>query len=144
MLTDVALRPRGSDPLIDVLAGGRNTTRIEQGIYECGHFNFVFEFRRQDFDLDYPGFEDPEFNCYGVCDSLENLKEHLPKEVTEGPEAYVISLVKVAKKDQSPEGGWRWHKWGPYIGKQKPQCEYLYDEPSIDEVYCYHVYLVGV
>ena len=33
--------------------------------------------------------------------------------------------------------GWRWHKWGPYIGTQDPQCEYLADEPEIKEVFVY-------
>lgn len=31
-------------------------------------------------------------------------------------------------------------KWGEYIGKHNPQCEYLYDEVGIEQVYCYHVY----
>jgi hypothetical protein len=37
-------------------------------------------------------------------------------------------------------GGWRWHKWGPYIGTQEPKCEYIHDEPEIEEVFTYHVY----
>jgi hypothetical protein len=46
----------------------------------------------------------------------------------------------VIKANQSHEGGWRWHKWGEYIGKYEPQYEYLYDEPEIEKVYVYHIY----
>lgn len=50
-------------------------------------------------------------------------------------------LTPVRKADQTHDGGWRWNKWwGPYIGSQRPQFEYLYDEPEIDEVFCYHIY----
>ena len=31
-------------------------------------------------------------------------------------------------------GGWRWHKWGEYIGKHNPQYEYLDHESGIDYV----------
>jgi hypothetical protein len=40
-------------------------------------------------------------------------------------------------------GGWRWHKWGPYIGKGEPTTEYLDDEDGFaDGVYVYHFYVV--
>lgn len=51
-----------------------------------------------------------------------------------------LPFVKMERCEQYPEGGWRWHKWGPYIGVQNPQCEYLYDEKNIDVVYTYHIY----
>lgn len=37
-------------------------------------------------------------------------------------------------------GGWRWEKWGPYIGTQRSVADYLHDEPDIDYVYTFHVY----
>ena len=52
---------------------------------------------------------------------------------------YVIGLSVVERKNQSSDGGWRWHKWGQYIGKYEPKCEYLYDEESIDYVYCFTI-----
>lgn len=76
-------------------------------------------------------------NAYGVCDGPEQLLSLYNFEAD--PRRLFISMVPLRKKDQSP-GGWRWHKWGPYVGKQDPQCEYLMNEPVIEEVYTYHVY----
>lgn len=42
-------------------------------------------------------------------------------------------------------GGWRWHKWGTYIGTLDPQCEYLDDEDFGEDfkyVLCFHLYHV--
>ena len=84
------------------------------------------------------------FSCLkiGVCDSPEQLLFKLPKSVTEGPVPYVISMVRLAKNLEPSSGGWRWHKWGEYIGEQNPRCEYLADEPEIEEVWTYHIYQV--
>jgi len=114
-----------------------------EGFYQCNHFNFELKFRnnKQIFELDYPKFND-EFNCYGVCDSPQQLLVSLPNEVLTGPKKYVISMTQLLKENQNSGGGWRWHKWGPYIGMQNPQCEYLYDEPNIKEVWVYHIYQI--
>jgi hypothetical protein len=79
---------------------------------------------------------------YGVCDSLQNLLDIYPElEATgEGSRKFVVNMCGIAKEDQHPDGGWRWHKWGAYIGAETPTCEYLYDEPVIEQVYCYHIY----
>jgi hypothetical protein len=52
---------------------------------------------------------------------------------------FVISFTRVLKSNQPSAGGWRWHKWGPYMGTQNSQREYLHDEPSISEIFCYHI-----
>lgn len=43
------------------------------------------------------------------------------------------------KEHEPPKDGWRWHKWGPYIGTQEPKAEYLYDEPTITLIYTYTI-----
>jgi hypothetical protein len=82
------------------------------------------------------------FGPYGVCDSPDQFMAHpLGSFVTKSPRLFTVSFTLIAKSDQCEDGGWRWHKWGEYIGEKEPQCEYLYDEgPEITEVYCYHVY----
>ena len=52
---------------------------------------------------------------------------------------FVILLTPVFKEDQPESCGWRWYKWGQYIGKYEPKCEYLYDEEGIDYVYCFTI-----
>ena len=109
--------------------------RLTQGIYLIGHFgssNFM------------PGFDDfcvleNGFSCYGVCDNWAQVLQACPELIT-SVKKFVVTLTPVLKEDQPPDGGWRWHTWGPYIGTHTPQCEYLYDEKDIDRVYVYHVY----
>lgn len=76
---------------------------------------------------------------YGVCDSVEQFLAMTPH-LADDPEAYFVAMVELRREHQSESGGWRWHKWGPYIGTQKREHEYLYDEKHIDVVYTFHVY----
>jgi hypothetical protein len=125
--------------ILQVIANerGTNPIRIGQGLYQIGHWNFV--------DLlegkwgSYPGLPG-DHNAYGVCDSPDQFMKVLGPVLAIGPRQYVVSFVQLKKADEPSEGGWRWHKWGPYIGEQDPQCEYLYDEPVIEEVWTYHIY----
>jgi hypothetical protein len=80
---------------------------------------------------------------YGVADNLEQIVDLYNKN-EEGwfYGNHVILCCKVTKDPDSPCSGWRWHKWGPYIGTQNPQCEYLNDEPEIDEVIIFSIYKV--
>jgi len=143
-----------TDPITAVIAKAskRSTEhkRLQQGVYEIGHFgssNWP------------PGFEHyPEFGSfdeepskendweeggirspYGVCDNIEQILKRYP-ELEDPNREFTITVHRLEKKDQEPRMGWRWYKWGPYIGTQDPQCEYLYDEPEIEKVYVFHIY----
>lgn len=143
MLVDISLYEGEGDlkKILDVIAqvNGNKTEVIhhQTGIYEIGHFNFG-HFCLETIER-YPEF-DTGFDCYGVCDNYEQILEHCPEIVMDKDRKFVISITSILKKNQSKEGGWRWHKWGPYIGKHKITREYLYDEPKIEKVFCYHVY----
>jgi hypothetical protein len=80
---------------------------------------------------------------FGVCDDVEQILAHHP-DIKESAQRFVVGVILFIKKLEQPRGlnygGWRWHKWGEYIGTQKPQCEYLGDEPEIEQVYVYQVY----
>jgi hypothetical protein len=78
--------------------------------------------------------------CYGVADNIDQVCK-LYKDAISSTNPVVISFVELNKSDEG-EGGWRWHKWGKYIGVQKPQCEYLKDEPIIEKVIVFHIYSV--
>lgn len=122
--------------------GGDDPARLQQGIYEIPHFSGEHmlgggyekypELNRDDEAAEY-------VNCYGVCDGVQNLLDKAP--VLQHPERkFVVTLTAVRRADEPSDGGWRWHKWGPYIGAHDPQHEYLADEVDIDVVYCYHIY----
>ena len=120
-------------------ANGNSTKTIkhETGIYEVGHFSFNmciprYKYKKKDFpDL-------PSGECFGVCDHYRQVLTKYP-ELKTSSRKFVLSITPVLKVNQPPRGGWRWHKWGEYIGDKTPTKEYLYDEPKIEKVYCYHI-----
>jgi hypothetical protein len=137
MLLDDAEVTRG-DPILAMVAMVNNheaqAMRVCQGIYLIGHFGSSGWL--QDYEH-YP--EDLPVGPYGVCDSIEQLLEKCP-ELEGSTRGFLVTFHVLEKKAMDPRGGWRWHKWGEYIGTQDPQCEYLYDEPEIEKVYVYHIY----
>ena len=80
-----------------------------------------------------------DFSSYGVCDHPRQVLEKYPSLAT-CPGKFAITCVRLRKEWEEPGGGWRWHKWGEYIGTQDPQCEYLAHEPVIEEVWTFHIY----
>jgi hypothetical protein len=78
---------------------------------------------------------------YGVADSVEQVKSKY-KALIESTAQIVIAVTEMRRDEQSESGGWRWHKWGEYIGTQEITREYLFDEPAIESVFVFHVYSV--
>ena len=111
-------------------------TEVAEGIYFINSFNLPSEFPEENYDK-YPELS---IDCYGVCDNYQQILDQCPELVASTSRQFVITLTPILKSKQSEEYGWRWHKWGDYIGVYEPQCEYLYDEPLIEKVYCYHIY----
>ena len=84
------------------------------------------------------------FDGYGVCDNASQALDYFHNLCNKHSEYMnnsncIILLTPIFKEDQPESGGWRWHKWGQYIGKFKPKCEYLYDEEGIDFVFCFSI-----
>lgn len=147
--------------------------KIADGVWLFGHWNPEFDVREKMVELyrlemeqekgedrlksyvqrerekeeryarDFPDTEYHWFSEYGVCDGWEQITARWPHLIAD-PEAYVIAMVEIRREDQSENGGWRWHKWGSYIGTQNPEHEYLYDDKHIEVVYTYHVYRLDV
>lgn len=76
---------------------------------------------------------------YGVCDTPEQFLELYRERLDASPRRFILSFVLLDKSDPNCHG-WRWHKNGPYIGVQHPQCEHFGDEPEIQQVCMFHVY----
>lgn len=74
---------------------------------------------------------------YGVCDNASQILEHYQPKDDE-----VIILFPVIREDEPENYGWRWHKWGPYIGNFKHRFEYLAEEEGIDVVFCFSIYKI--
>lgn len=142
--------------------------RIEQGFYWASNFGNLlrdFGYEIQDYPTcdshtqwlaaidkwiangrvpsEHPGlFPDDSWpNSYGVADTLDQVKEYLRPFIEHPTRTFIVSMDKVVRnpENRGRGGGWRWHKWGPYIGTFEPQCEYLDDEEGIDQVLLFHV-----
>lgn len=119
---------------IAALNGNNPTaTELRSGVYEIGHFG------SSHWPQGYNHYAETTVGPYGVCDSAEQLLSKCP-ELEASDRQFIVTLTPITKATQPPEGGWRWHKWGEYIGTQDPQCEYLHDEPSIEKVCVFHIY----
>lgn len=84
--------------------------------------------------LEYLKLEDRIPPPYGVCDSPEQFLAKF-----RSWNGYVW-MKEIKRKDQPPNGGWRWHKWGEYVGvhsKLVRETEYLYDAKTIDSQYVF-------
>ena len=142
MLVDVQFRKPAADMVI-ILAlvgsgGGAIPERISEGMYLSTHWSIdqlgvrLRERWRED------NTEFLDFAEYGVCDSPEQAVEKF--KLRDRQERFFVSFVRILRANQPYSGGWRWHKWGEYIGDKTPTREYLHDEPEISEVYTFHIY----
>lgn len=133
-----------------------NDERLKNGVgiyQENFPFNFspeeFMEFKGQHtipFEQAYESFK-PNYNKnqYGVADSIDQIKEYFKEEIEDKDRKFFISFTPVYqnKENKGKGGGWRWHKWGGYIGKLNSQCEYLDDEEFGDDfeyVLTFHLY----
>lgn len=128
----------------------RSFTKYSSGMFKTkswGGFNGDTDlWGGNDADRSYPEFPvDPEFNAYGVCDTPDQFREKYGEMLSSDPRPLVTMFTHVEKEPQhrGEGGGWRWHKWGPYVGIGTPTTEYLDDEEEFPNgIYVYHVYLV--
>lgn len=117
-----------------IIGGSRSSNRIETGCYQISHFG------SSDFLRGYDQYPKLSIGPYGVCDSLEQIKAKCPELDDDPNRKFVITLTEVRKDSQPEYGGWRWHKWGEYIGDHEIEHEYLADERGIDRVFCFHIF----
>ncbi len=133
MLVDVKIS--GVHPIIAMVTGCAPRW-LKRGVYvNCG-FNFYNAIRDESFEH---FFDDDTVPAFGVADSIEQFMDKFRATLEASPNEYAVGFTEVRRVDQPLEGGWRWHKWGPYIGTKTPTCEYLHDEPEIESVMTFSV-----
>lgn len=110
---------------------------IEPGVVLLDHHKLETLVRTDDWSWD-QAYPDLVINSYGVCDSPAQFLERYRAMLESDDRTFVVGFTHVPKRPGA--GGWRWHKWGPYIGDGRPTREYLADESGFDDgVYCYHI-----
>lgn len=151
------LSKTSEDPILsllaDVMCPDSKEEALEPGFMTIAHFSsdmLVWGRNSPEFYMGYPDLADlcstPDgsgLKCYGVCDTPKQFIDRYKKVLEDDPvRTFFCTFTHVAKdpSNKGYGGGWRWHKWGPYIGDSKPYYEYLDDEEGFDEgVWVYHV-----
>ncbi len=144
LVSEPLVRAFSNDPLLRLLAGldgvkDSSPKELQTGIWEVGHYGssaFLQGYYNQ-----YP--EDlGEHGPYGVCDGVPDILRAYPMLEADPGRAFVVTMKRVRRdlSNKGKGGGWRWHKWGEYIGTAAPTTEYLDDEPIIEQVYVYHIF----
>lgn len=136
-------------PVFKIVAKINDTTPgfIEHapGVIEIGHWNpGMMGFQIRDaWDGPEDLFARTGLYSYGVADSPEQFLAKHGEHIEALGRDLCVFMVHVRKSTQPSDGGWRWHKWGPYVGTGEPTMEYLYDEPGFEDgVWTYSVHEV--
>lgn len=137
--------------LLESITSGasREPETLGEGYALIAHWNPAFciaeiaaaEVRgRDDFEFAYPKVQMPDGEYiprYGVCDSVEQFDALYGDTLRAHEHSFIVTFVEVLREDQPSWGGWRYHKWGEYVGTQEPQSEYLYHDKHIDRVFTF-------
>ncbi len=138
------------NPIMQAIAqaGGRQVVdqTIEPGFMEIPHFSGDIMIWGRNAPKSYMGWPDIEgVDPYGVCDTPQQFMERFKALLEKDVRTFFVTFTHIYKEpgNAGKGGGWRWHKWGDYIGDGTPQCEYLDDEEGFEAgVYVYHIYQI--
>lgn len=87
-----------------------------------------------------------ENGYYGLCDNAEQVIKYYESLIANKElymfSNYIITLTPMIKEAQPERDGFRFHKWGQYLGVQDIESyEYIYDS-DIDLIYSFHIYQI--
>lgn len=81
-----------------------------------------------------------DLRSFGVADSIEQVKAYY-EPLKSSNTQFIVILTPVYREN---DGGFRFHKWGRYIGKHEICHEYLRDQKDIDVLYTFRILKVNV
>ncbi len=118
---------------------GRTEQMLQEGLIEIPHFSPEHIYAVTD-NWNIDGING-ELN--GVADTPQQAIEYARKLVGDDPQTFCVFVTHIVKdpSNRGQGGGWRWGKWGEYIGSGTPEHEYLDDEDEFKEgVYVFGIY----
>lgn len=122
------------------------------GVYEGAELLTMLMFNEtKDLNQSYYWFDFKHLSpsAYCVADNVDQILNFFKPDIDRTDTNCIITCEKIwqDKSNAGNGGGWRWGKWGPYIGNLNPQCEYLDDEDFGDDfqgyVYIAHIYRIS-
>lgn len=132
-----------------VMFGEGYPRKISRGLYTVYNFDMGFFISfpphlKHNCLGDFPHINE-NVHCYGVCDSPRQFLDLFEQTLENDERSFAVAFTHI-QKDPNNKGkhdGWRWHKWGPYVGNGTPTTEYLDDEAGFAEgVWAYHIYQI--
>lgn len=135
--------------ILAIMSQGQRARQIEPGMIELGHFNAshewqVSEWHEHDGHSLFTWENENRIPDTCVVDSPAQWKAKFYDQLAADSEIWCAFFTHI-EKTPGQTGGWRWHKWGPYVGEGEPTREYLDDEPGFDDgVWVVHVHRVLV
>lgn len=143
MLVDVSEPEHYSDIALVILqCQTDHLHRFDKGCYIITHFNGEYLLGKElPLNQSYPELPG-SLNSYGVCDTPYQFLTYEKDLLENDPRPFIIFFTHIEKdpENKGKGGGWRWHKWGPYVGEHTPTKEYLDDEDGFEDgVYVYHI-----
>jgi hypothetical protein len=137
--------------IIDILYGDVEDHLVGEGIIITHHWNpeitwcvqhYYDRERLQEHLLNVHDQGSDFLYDYGVCDTPHQFMVRYLDQLKTFDRDICVFFVHVPKNPDIQQG-WRWHKWGPYVGYGTPTCEYLADEELFDDgIYTYALYEV--
>lgn len=136
-----------NDPVIDFIGNGVGPKVLYPGIIQIGHYNLDIMLFGKNAPLENSEYFWQKDLCpeYGVCDSPEQFLVKYKTALDNDGMPICVSMTHVQKDPSNAGrgGGWRWHKWGEYIGDGEPATEYLDDEDLFENgVWCFSAYTI--
>jgi hypothetical protein len=145
------------DALAEAISGQPNFSPniLEEGFAVIPHFSgdiLIWGRNSPEMYMGYPEFHHPDASkyddylyAYGVVDTPQQFIERFKDTLQKDERTFFVTFTHIEKdrSNRGQGGGWRWHKWGPYIGNYGHECEYLDDEDGFENgVYTYHIYQI--
>lgn len=76
---------------------------------------------------------------YGLCDNPDQILKKW-SHLEAGHQRHFITATPIYREHEPEWGGFRFHKWGEYIGEHELEYEYLVDQKEIDVIYVFHIH----
>lgn len=110
---------------------------IAKGIYVDNALNTLLElqFMKREFQVFENDFR--ETDLYGLCDNEMQVCNKYKDLLEDKNRKFIIVLSNIYRNCQPDEYGFRFHKWGKYIGDYEITCEYLKNQTNMDKVVVY-------
>lgn len=124
-----------------IIDGYPTGKELFKGIYNQGYNASNYFKRHLTVTEMYP--RDLLCQCYGVVDSPKQFQTKFSESLESDSRQLLVSVAHIPKdsSNKGKGGGWRWHKWGQYLGDGHPRQEYLDDEDKFENgVWVFNVY----